>query len=147
MEELEFIGKKIVKGDTSKAPDITINPINGDIKFSKKCMKDKNLLDEFIGFAYGKSSKNAYLFVIAKNEEGKADGVKIASTGRASSRFHARALRDLYSDDTDNQFTFNIGALSAVVEDKTIYPLEFIEIVKAKEVDKVPESVVEKFEI
>ena len=94
--KMELIGKKVVRNSKFEySMLISVNSINGHIKISKMAMNKIGLkITDEVGFAYDEGK--AFLFVGQDH-----NGFQLDKNGSFSSRFHSRALADIFKIEED----------------------------------------------
>ena len=127
---MELIGRKIERGNTNTGiAEVTFNPVNGGIKFSKWAVETLRLNGAQIGFAYDEDiSGKIYLFKMPEDEI----GIKVSATGSASNRYHSRRLMTAFEQNGGGKYTLVIDTNAHTEEG---YDMDFYSLAIKNEVD------------
>ena len=142
---MELIGKKIERssGSGSTTAEVTLNPVNGGIKFSKRAIELLKLSESQIGFAYDEENTGKiYLYKVGELED--EEGIKISKTGNGSSRYHSRRLMTTFEQNGGGKYTLIINTTPHTEEgyDYTFYSLAAKEAIVTEDT-VTPEAVTE----
>ena len=112
---MKLVGKKIVRKNSTTVDsksEIAVNPVNGNIKLSRKLISNLDLEGKSIGFAYPETddAQEVYLY----EDE---DGIAVNENGTFSSRYHARELNAFFNESKEEKFKIEVSDSVTTIDD------------------------------